>query len=234
MIRTSKNQLRLSIAKQYIRLLGESRNLSEKEINELGNKWLETLKKRKMAKARPHGRVDVGGGTEVLDPDMADLDQELSGAEWSEDWEPEPERLPSDTQTQMRTADLGLHGKGLPGARTHKRRAGEIAESKLRALVANMIRQKIKEGRSEDWDTVADIGPKGQLRPRPMGKSAPRPDVFRAPEPYGEEWPEAVRSKWPGYEDDLGYLEDIEQDVPTDERGAYMFGSPQATGRRRG
>lgn len=80
MIKISEQKLKNSIRRAYIRILSEAKALSEEEIEELGRK-------------RP-GRVAVGRGMEVLDPDIADVEQQLARAQWMSQSQEEPEMGP--------------------------------------------------------------------------------------------------------------------------------------------
>lgn len=146
MIKTSKNRLKTVIAGEYIRMLAESRNLSEQELQELGNWWKkrQEAKKGEMpAQQQKPGRVDVGDDVEVLEPEVSDFEQQLGGASWASDdieslYPPERHRA-AKTQTQMRTMDIDKGEK-----RPYAKKVG-LAETRLRALISDMVRQQVKK-----------------------------------------------------------------------------------------
>lgn len=131
MIRTSKNTIRKIVEQEYIRMLAESKALSEEELQEL-----ELFRRRKggeMPPAKPQ-RVDVGSGVEVLDPEIADVEQELARAQWVTD---EPEWDPSATQRMTRTVAIDPSEK-----RPYAKKAG-LAEEGLKSIIAKMVRETL-------------------------------------------------------------------------------------------
>lgn len=159
MIRTSKNKLRTVIAGEYIRMLSESRNLSEEQIQELGKWWKQRQAKKGLgAQAQSPKRVDVGGGAEVLDPEMADFEQQLGGASWASDdieslYPPETPQS-AKTQTQMRTMDINKGEK-----RPYAKKVG-LAEAQLRSLISDMVKKNLAEAHNkEDYEEYYDEKP---------------------------------------------------------------------------
>lgn len=124
MIRTSEEQLRITIRKQYISMLAET---TEKKINELGR-----LMKRRLPPPVP------GADVEELHPDDIemmpdDMSQELEDAQWMSH-EPDAFAGAGDTQTTMKRIDIDPREK-----RPLAKRFG-LKEEELRSFISSIIK----------------------------------------------------------------------------------------------
>ncbi len=149
MIHTSKNNLKKVIASEYMRMVSESRNLSEEQIQEL--KFLQKMRdkfaSKKQTPSSP-GSEDDMAGEDLKDP-WFDREEEDMAAQTNPAL-PAPRLAPKkraeDTQTQMKTSDI-IRGAKKPVRRKSPNEPieyGEIKESQFRSLVSRIVKNALK------------------------------------------------------------------------------------------
>jgi len=142
MIHTSKSGLKRVIASEYMKMVSESRNLSEEQIQEL--KFLQKMRdkfasKKQTPPAEPEGDME-------LDDKWFDDDAAAQTAPGLKIAPPQVKKRAEDTQTQMRTADIA-RGSKKPIRRKSPSdpiEYGEIKESQFRSFISKIVKNTLK------------------------------------------------------------------------------------------
>ena len=147
MIHTSKNNLKKVIASEYMRMVSESRNLSEEQIQEL--KFLQKMRDKFASKKQTPPTSEPDMDNEDLKDPWFDPEEDDMAAQTSPAL-PAPKLAPKkraeDTQTQMKTSDI-IRGAKKPVRRKSPNEPieyGEIKESQFRSLVSRIVKNALK------------------------------------------------------------------------------------------